>query len=234
MIKSISYLLICLGLALAIPFYFNDILTILVENTFFGWVMTTILIRLIVIVLFIVALKSFFSAFQKTKKLKTWIIVLIGLIPGFFISFAIAPIYNTDYGLFNDGVKLENLERIEVATGGTFVNESRPTLIAFVTTTCPFCKLACRKLGQNLQKGQTVKVDFIFPGTKEDADRFLEENNGTEFNGHLIQDDATFMGYAGYSFPSIFIVNAQGETDYHWIGDQMNYSALDYLLSLEQ
>lgn len=234
MIKSLLLSLLFAALTVITPFYFDTLLDYTVQHTPLGWVMTTILIRLIVIVFFIVALKNLFAAFQKTKKLKTWIIVLIGLIPGFFISFAIAPIYNTDYGLFNDGVKLENVEGIEAATNGTFVNESRPTLIAFVTTTCPFCKLACRKLGKNLKKGQNIKVDFIFPGNREDADRFLEENNGTEFNGHLMPDDPTFMGYAGYNFPSIFVVNVNGETDYHWIGDQMNYSALDYLLSLEQ
>ncbi len=234
MIRSITFFVLFVGLAVVIPFYFNELLLIVTKNIGLGWVTTTILIRLVVIILFIIALKFLFLAFEKTKRLKTWIITLIGIIPGFLISFAISPIYNTDYGIFNDDLKLENIADLSTATSGTFSNAPQNTVIAFFTTSCPFCKSACRKLNQNFEAGQNLKVDFIFPGTREDADRFLEENNGTQFNSHLIADEATFMGYSGYNFPSIFVITPNGETKYHWIGDQMNYSALDYLLSLEQ
>ncbi|NOQ73672.1 MAG: redoxin domain-containing protein [Crocinitomix sp.] len=234
MIKSITLFILFAFSAIIIPFYFNELEIIITENTGMGWVTTSILIRIIVIMAFTVALKFFFSAFEKTKGLKTWIILLIGIILGFLISFTIAPIYNTDYGIFNDGVKLENIESINTATDGSFSNEKQFTVIAFFTTNCPFCKSACRKLSQSNKAGQNLKVDLIFPGTREDTDRFLQENEGTQFNSHTISDEATFMEYSGSNFPSIFLINPNGETQYHWIGDQMNYSALDYLLSLEQ
>lgn len=217
-----------------IPFYFNYILLFVTENLGLGWVDTTILIRVLVILFFILFLKFIFAAFSKTKRVKNWIIASIGIVIGFFLCFAIVPIYTVDYGIFDDQIKLDKLDELNTATGGTFMNEKRPTLVAFVTTSCPFCKIACQKLGANVERGQSIKVDFIFPGTREDADLFLEENNGTSFNSHLIDDEQIFINYSGSSFPSIFVLDAERNTSYHWVGDQMNFSALDYLLSLEQ
>ncbi len=234
MLKSILLSSISFLIALIIPFFFNEILLFVTENLGLGWVATTILIRLLVILFFILFLKFIFAAFSKTKHLKNWISILIGSVAGFFLCFAIVPIYSVDYGIFDDQIKLDKLDELNTATGGTFVNENTPTLLAFVTTSCPFCKIACQKLGANVERGQSIKVDFIFPGTREDADIFLEENNGTSFNSHLIGDEQTFINYSGSSFPSIFILDTEGNTSYHWVGDQMNFSALDYLLSLEQ
>ena len=234
MIKSIALFIAFVCLGIITPLFFNDLLFTIIKNTGIGWVITTILIRLFVIISFICAFKFLFSAFEATRRIKNWIIWIIGITIGFLIAFAIAPIYQTDYGLNNDGIKLDNIANLKMATGATFSNDSETTVIAFFTTTCPFCMSACQKLGMNLNAGQTLKVDLFFPGNREDTNQFLENNNGTQFNSHLIADEDIFIEYAGFVFPSIFVINAQGETIYHWVGDEMNYSALDYLLSLEQ
>lgn len=234
MVKSITLFILFFSLGIIVPIYFDRFLLIISSNTGIGWVLTTIIIRLIVVISFIFAFKYLFSIFELTKRIKIWMTVITGTIIGFLIGFAISPIYETDYGLANDGVKLKNIENLSTACGGTFSFEPTTSLIAFFTTNCPFCKSACQKLGHNSTVGQTLKVDLFFPGNRSDTDRFLENNSGTQFNSHLISDDSLFMEYAGYNFPSIFVINGKGETIYHWKGDEMNYSALDYLLELEQ
>jgi hypothetical protein len=81
--------------------------------------------------------------------------------------------------------------------------------------------------------GMKIKVDLFFSGNKKDTEYFLETNNGTSFSHHYIHADSDFTGFAGYIFPSIYLLDPAGKTIYHWTGDEMNYSALDYLIELE-
>jgi len=156
------------------------------------------------------------------------------LTPGFLISFAIHPIYTVDYGLQNDGVKLSILDQLQDATEGeTYERTKELNLIAFLTTHCSYCENACQKLGTNLKNGQKLKIDLVFGDSPTEIDAFINENKGELFNKHIIPFDGKFIDFSGIEFPSIFLVNPEGETVYHWIGDEMNYSALDYLGSLE-
>lgn len=231
---KLIFFLIATGLSVLVPFYFDSILVFLVTSIGFGWVFSTFFIRVIVIILFIIALKNLFGAFKRTSKLKTWIIALIAAVPGFFISFAIYPIYKVDYGLFNDQVTLSNLDQLSEDTGNTYKFENEYNVVAFLTVHCGFCEAACHKFNLNMEAGQQAKVDLVFSNNQEAVDDFIERNKCENFDYHIIPEDPKFLTYSGYAFPSIFVLNPDGETLYHWTGDEMNFSALDYLLSLEQ
>lgn len=220
------------GCSILIPLYFERILVSLVSSGTIGWVFGSILLRLIVILLFAIALKLVFPFFAKLKRINFFLVFLIAIIPGFGISF-ISPIYNTDYGMYSDDFVLTNPEDLNQVTGKEVYKTGEHTLVAFFTTTCPHCMAASIKLGANIQGGQQVKVQAFFPGTKEDTESFLNRFNGKDFNYYLV-DDSAFMVWSGGSFPSIFLINPDGSTAYHWTGDEMNYSALDYLRKVEQ
>lgn len=218
--------------AILTPLNFNLILETIVVKMGLGWVFTTILIRLIVIILVALSLRLLTRAFQKTSKIKTWILVAIAFPVGFGISF-ISPIYITDYGMLTDDMKLENIEALEIEIGGKLILEDSYNLVAFFTTSCPHCKAASEKLGANIKGGQKIPVTAIFPGEEGDTHTFLEEHKGQNFTSYLINHDDLFLDLSGGTFPSMFLLDKDGKTIYHWTGDQLNYTGLDYLKSLE-
>lgn len=220
------------GISFVIPLYFYDLLYFIVGNIGIGWVISTILIRFLVILSFSITLFLLFSFSEKLAPLKFWIVLLIGLLPGFGISF-ISPIYVTDYGMIDDGLKIENPNELNKIAGNDIISGNNHKLIAFFTTTCPHCMFACEILAINEKAGQTIPVKLFFPGTKEDTEQFLANHNGENFEYFLIDSDSVFLELSGGTFPSIFLLNEKNETEYHWTGGEMNYSALDYLRSLE-
>jgi peroxiredoxin len=232
MISKILFAVILLAAAILTPLNFNLILETIVLNLGLGWVFTTILIRLIVIILVSISLRLLTRAFQNTAKIKTWILVAIAFPVGFGISF-ISPIYTVDYGQFNDGMQLENLDILQQELNATLLIEDGHSLVAFFTSSCPHCMVASRRLGQNIEAGQKITVNAIFPGTEEDTQTFIENNNASAFNVYRIQNDSLFIALSGGTFPSLFLLDQSGKTTHHWVGDELNYTALDYLKSLE-
>lgn len=224
--------LILLTLSVVIPIYYNSILDWLILNVGLGWVFGSILIRIIVIVLVTIALFNLKKAFSNLSKVKSWIIIAVSLPVGFGISF-IQPIYNVDYGILGDEMQLENISALTAETGVTLANDSEHTLVAFFTSSCPHCMAASEKLGLNITAGQKVPVYSFFPSTKEDAENFLKHHNGEKFTYGLVTNDSLFLALSGATFPSIFLIDKNGKTLNHWVGDELNYSGLDLLLSLK-
>lgn len=234
MVLRIIIGLLALGIAFVIPFYFDEILYFTVRNIGLGWVLTTILIRLLVIIFVAISMKQFFKLSARLARVKGWVVFLIALVPGFGVSF-ISPIYNTDYGMMTDDLKLPDPGGLGEVLQANVIPDEGYSVCAFFTTNCPFCMMASRKLGANIDGGQTIPVYAIFPGTEEATNQFISDNDGADFNTLrlLTENDSLFLAYAGNSFPSIFLIDSKGETKYHWTGDEMNYTALDYLQSLE-
>ncbi len=79
-----------------------------------------------------------------------------------------------------------------------------------------------------------MPVHLFFAGTEEKINTFLKENNGEQFNHYIIDNIPVFMSASQGSFPTVYLMKPNGETAYHWVGDEMNFSALDYLSDLEQ
>ncbi|MFT5822833.1 MAG: hypothetical protein ACI8ZM_004090 [Crocinitomix sp.] len=199
-----------------------------------GWVYSSIFIRIIVAFLFIIGLNSIFKIFKRTRTVKKWIVVLIGIVPGFFISFGISPIYDIDYGMLDDKLKLETFAELPNDTNDTYVHSGGSELIAFLDVGCEHCKMALKKLNANVAAGQVIPIHLFFHNDSSDVLNFMGNNNEESITLHYLQNEGQFIEHAGFEFPSIFLMNPQSETNYHWVGDEMNYSALDYLLSLEQ
>lgn len=233
MISKLTIGALALTICFIIPIFFYESLEIFVIKLGSGWVFSSIFIRFLVIVFFTIGLSFIFSAFEKTRRIKFWILFLIALIPGFGISF-IAPIYETDYGYVqNQELPELNLEELSSATNNAFEFSSEQQIICFFTSTCPHCKALSHKLGLNNAAGQDIDITVFFPSTKEDRERFILENNGATFNSHSI-DKEVFLSNAGSTFPATFLIDKNGKTINFWIGDQVNFSTLDYFLNLSK
>jgi hypothetical protein len=232
MVNRILAGIILLGIAAIIPICFESFIFFAVRNLGTGWVLTTILLRLLVIIFVALSFKQFFQLSSRLRKLKGWAVFMIALLPGFGISF-ISPIYTTDYGLFNDGFELREQQLLTTITATTFVPARGHAVCAFFSTNCPHCKAASRMLGANIDAGQTIPVYAFFPGNEGNMEKFLEENNGKKFTPLCFENDTLFNKVAGSVYPSVFLITEGGKTKYHWTGGELNYSALDYLRSLE-
>ena len=229
-IKFLLFSLLALGIAVIIPLFFRESLFFMVGSMHLGWLVSTVLLRLAVILFVAFFLHYLFKLLMSKRRIRFIWTFLIALLPGFGLSF-IYPIYNIDYGMLSDDFKM---------TGKSYLDEKMTkqplpegyALYAFFTTTCPHCKEASERLGTNIRGGQEVAVNILFPSTPEDAQKFLAEHNGEAFNYGLIDSDSAFITISGGSFPSIFLVDNAGNTTHHWTGDELNYTTFDYLKSL--
>ncbi len=234
LINNLLILIISLALAISIPFYFHEILVFGVVKIGLGWVVTTVLIRLAVILFFLFALNAILLIIRKGVRPRFLILLAIGIVPGFLISFAIEPIYDIDYFMLGDELELTEFDRLAEASSNSYTRQDTTEILAFFDVGCDHCQAACNKLGLNIEAGQTIPVHVFFANDTANVNHFLETNNGLALNSHFLQSENTFVSFAGFEFPSIFLIDSTGKTVYHWIGERMNYSALDYLLSLEQ
>ena len=230
-IVKFIFALIFLSFAIIIPFFYEDLVLYGIENIELGWVISSIFIRVLVIVFFLLFLKILFSLFQKTKNWKNWVILLIGFVPGFFISFAIAPIYDIDYGMLNDGMELPNPQELESSSSNAYKRSDQKEIIAFLDVGCHFCQVACQKLAINKRLNPSIEISLFFTGEEKDIIHFLKKNNAENLDYYILDKMETFIKFAGFSFPSIYYITEKGDTKFHWVGDKMNYSAMDFLLN---
>ena len=235
--KKIGYLIgfvVLTGLAFLLSFSYEESIYFTVENIGIGWTVTSILIRFIVIVLFAFALKSLFQIFKATEKLKNWIIFVIAMVPGFFISFAVSPIYDIDYGMIGDDLELPPVDRLALVTNNTYAHNGETQVVAFLDVGCDHCRIAVQKLDILQEQNPELPIHLLFADEEKDVDYFLEKNKVESLTHHFMNSQMSFVTYAGYEFPSIFVIDGEGETLHHWIGETMNYTAMDYLSDLEQ
>ena len=215
-----------------IPFNYYSLVKFSVMDLNAGWVFSTFFIRFVCIVLFVIALNLIFSFFDKTRKIKFIFVFLIGMIPGFGISF-ITPIYNTDYGDYSDELDLNSPAILTEHTKESYNPGPKRHLVAFFSTDCGHCKNTAAKLGINQVAGQQIDVHAFFANGPEDVMYFLDNNNGSYFIPHQIVDANLFLDISGFQLPSVFLIDQDGSTMKHWAGDVINYTALDYLSSIE-
>lgn len=169
---------------------------------------------------------------SKTKGIKFKWVFLIALLPGFGISF-ITPIYQFDYGTHTTGFKPKGFERLDQFIDLNLEADRKKKLVVFFTTTCPHCKNASEELGYNMESGQKIKVNAIFPNKGEAINTFIKNNNGSTFNPFGLDNDALFLELSGGYFPSLFLLDENNEVISNWSGDGINYTCLDYLKTIE-
>ncbi len=222
-IKGILFI----GLSIFLAFNFGNSLNNLVARLPLGWVASSIILRLFICLAFARGLVLILKEIKPTFKAIYG--YLIGIVLGFGVSF-ITPIYNTDYTELNVTPLTLDFETLQLQTNHSIELNNKPAVIVFFSTSCPHCYATSKLLGTmaNAQKGPQIIA--LFPGTKEDTERFLKNNKGQNFKSIIIQDKSYFSDVTQGSVPSIFLIDKEGHTVKHWSGE-LSYSALDYILN---
>ncbi|MGV6860432.1 MAG: TlpA family protein disulfide reductase [Putridiphycobacter sp.] len=230
LVNSIKGILF-IGIAIFLGLKFESSLFNLIGKLpLIGWVKGSILLRLIISLSFARGLQLIVK--MLTHKIKPALVLLVGVFLGFGVSF-LTPIYSTDYGNLGQTDFALDLNLLNTETNNFLNQNNKPALVAFFTSTCPHCKAASEKLGLMQKNGNIPQVFAIFPGTKEDTERFIQNHNAQTFYNVILQNDDAFLELSGGSFPSIFLLDEKGNTIKHWYGDEMNYNALDYISTFE-
>lgn len=225
--------LISLTLSLLIAPYFYETLYFLVEKIGLGWVFSSILLRLLAIVFLIVGSKLIINSVT-SKSIKTWIFILAGSAIGFGYTFAIAPIYDVDYFMHSDDLDFEHLNELSEETNQSFQRIEGYQVLAFLDVGCSHCMVAAQRLGVNFRSGQKIPIHLFFNGDEANTTHFRQTQHVEELTYHMLTSEREFIYFAGYEFPSVFLIDPNGEVVYHWVSEKLNFNALDYLLSLEQ
>jgi hypothetical protein len=80
-------------------------------------------------------------------------------------------------------------------------------VIAFMSLTCPHCKLGAQKLNILYQQHPELSIYFILNGEKSDLKSFLEESKTTSIKYSFMTVKEGFIDNAGFNLPSILWVN---------------------------
>lgn len=221
----ILLIIICFAVSSVSLNFYSNIFSFLINSFNLGWVVSDIITRFFIILFstvgFYYLIKLIF------RSLNPNLIITISVVFAFLFSF-IRPIYIDDYGIVNntkftiqENFKEKYINNTDLSKGNI--------VIAFFTTSCPFCFSASYNFGVNSKNNKQPRTVVFFPGNKEDSESFLSESN-VDFDYVLI-DDKTFLENAGNAFPSVYLIQ-DGIVKYHWVGAEINYSVLDYLASL--
>lgn len=225
--------LVFISISLILSALFNLVLFEVVEHTWFGWSLSTLIIRLTT------ATCMGFGLVFSTKgiiklNLKKWLFFIIGFLIGFSINFAFTPIYDVDYFMHADKKDFKHLNKLGEQTKSSYRFDETYQVLAFLDLGCGHCMETAQRLGVNYYAGQKVPVHLFFNGDEQNINHFRTTFNVENYPFHRIENEHEFLYYAGFEFPSLYLVEPSGEVVYHWVGKNFNYTALDYLLSLEQ
>ena len=230
-IKQLNSLksVIFIGIAIFLAFNFDNSLSNLVTKSDISWVIGSIVLRLIITL-------SFARGFQLGLKvlkpnLKFILTFLVGTLLGFTISFVLRPIYDIDYGHFDESNKALDIQQFKLVSHSSLDLNNKPAIIAFFHTDCNGCKEMSNDLGKYQALGHIPQVFACFAGTEEDAQTFMDQHNGQNYQPIMIDNDDYFLETADYAFPAVFFINGKGETVTLWHSSGLSYYALDIIKS---
>lgn len=222
--KKLSLSAVLFVSSLYLLFSYEMIKFTLINDLKIGWVFSDITTRILPFVFLIIGLSVLFSTFKKFNKAPNCILAIV---ISFTVNFAVNPIYVDDYGIVETKKELDfdllNTHFPEL------LSSTEPVVVAFFTSTCPFCKSSSRNFQLNKNAGKQPKTVILFPSVKEDAEDFLKQSK-SDFDYALITDEE-FLKNAGNRFPSVFLIQ-NGEVLNHWVGSEINYSVLDLMRTL--
>lgn len=101
---------------------------------------------------------------------------------------------------------------------GVIISENN-TLIPFFSTTCPFCRIAAKKMAISKQKKLLGTPYIVFPSSSKNIDEFLQ-STGLKDNPYIVIDEQQFVALGGSSLPSIFEVSEKNSQQ--WVGEEFN------------
>lgn len=161
--------------------------------------------NLILIALLVPLLFDSFKGFRKP-----WLVGLLIIVFGLSIPVILRPpdiIYKKHYSqryagnIYEDLSSLYAVDSLKTST----LKEGRK-VVFFLSTSCPFCRLAAQKTGIMNQKIMISEdVLFVFTGKEDQVASFLTETESTAFNAVFLPPDQ-FFPLSGKHLPSIYFL----------------------------
>ncbi|HXB39744.1 MAG TPA: DoxX family protein [Bacteroidia bacterium] len=93
-------------------------------------------------------------------------------------------------------------------------------IIAFMSLTCPHCKIAAQKIHVMNKRNSAIPFYFVLNGKEEDLKRFFDDTKTGNINYCLLKG-SHFVYLAGINLPSIYLINNSV------VENQVNYITLD-------
>ena len=139
-------------------------------------------------------------------------IVLLLFITSFGLPFVLNPIeLNYSEAYLNKPTENFKLELDSLYANAT-VNVPPKSLsegkhiLAFMSLTCPHCKIAAKKMGIINKRNTAIPFYFVLNGDESRISTFLSETK-TENIQHCMLLGKSFVYLAGTSFPTIYLIN---------------------------
>ena len=158
------------------------------------------------VVCYTVAEVELWSKKWKTYSIPFLLIVSCGL--GFFIN----PI-NSKEALFNEPEAMNYRVPLELMYDSTQTEipvmdlAKGKHIVAFLSLTCPHCKIAARKLAIIHKKNPDLPIYFALNGDKELVQGFLENASATTIPHNLFLGPEKWTKVAGFALPRIMYLN---------------------------
>jgi hypothetical protein len=153
-------------------------------------------------VLLLIPPKSNFSS----NKIVFWAALVASVATPFIIN-PISATHPPDKNEINYSLKLEPLYQPEKTDIPNVNLRKGKQIIAFLSLTCPHCKLGAQKLNIIHNQHPDLPIYFIFNGEKSDLKNFLDESKTTSIKYSFMTQKEGFLENAGFNLPSILWVN---------------------------
>jgi len=182
------------------------------------------LAALFVLSVFGIILTYFYPRRKSLKKLPVVIskyLLSIGLIT---VLFAINPLFPEEF----QDISIKSLTKNQQdGMMNIEANESNK-LMAFFTTSCPYCELAAKKLSLlSRNEPEFPEIKIYFAGTEEGVANFFNDTK-TDFNYQIIEIE-TFLKITEGSFPKMILYSTKNSPIY-LSGRSFNYAAVNVIM----
>lgn len=137
------------------------------------------------------------------------VVILATVLASIATPFIVNPVSNShppNVNEINYNLKLDSLYNSKKADTPAIDLRKGKKVIAFLSLTCPHCKIGAQKLNIIHQQHPELPIYFIFNGEKSDLKSFLEESKTTSIKYSFMSVKEGFIDNAGFNLPSILWV----------------------------
>ncbi|HSH65997.1 MAG TPA: MauE/DoxX family redox-associated membrane protein [Bacteroidia bacterium] len=168
------------------------------------------LIKNIIMLIVFIVLYKYHRGFELTQKRKY--LLLLPLLASFSLPFILNPValdYSKAY--LNKPENNFKLELDSLYSNAKLTSPPRSLsqgkhIIAFMSLTCPHCRIAANKIRVIHERNQTIPFYFVLNGQEKNLKPFFE-NTHVEDMPYCMLLGKSFISLAGTSLPTIYLIN---------------------------
>jgi hypothetical protein len=141
-----------------------------------------------------------------TNNLVFWSAGIASMVTPFILN-PVSTSHPPDKNEINYSLKLESLYVPEKTDIPNIDLRKGKRVIAFLSLTCPHCKIGAHKLNIIHKEQPELPIYFILNGEKSDLENFLIESKTTDIKYSFMTQKEGFLNNSGFNLPAILWVN---------------------------